>query len=179
MSALEKLRVAAGTEKLAALRLRYMTSNNTDNFSEADLRELANSSFDIQNVLPIMKELNVRLNQLGHRFSVDKTLKLTKFLLCFGSADILNNYDMISPAVESLRDYHDDYAEDIAGNIRDLASEVSYLVDNKLVLEDERYLGSKELKKMNERKVIRAKNIHDQKLRKDFALCSAPIAGGF
>ena len=63
MSALEKLRVAAGTEKLAALRLRYMTSNNTDNFSEADLRELANSSFDIQNVLPIIMMIMLRISQ--------------------------------------------------------------------------------------------------------------------
>lgn len=181
LSMIDKLKVAAGTEKPSKLRLHYMTADNTDSFSEADLRELANSTYEIENVRPIVNELDSRLSESEvHWRSIEKALELLQFMLCYGSADLVDSYTFLSSKVESLCNYQGgNNGKDTACIIRASASEIVSLMEDKPILEDKRYNAAKELGKMNKRKVARANNIYDQKMRKDYALSSAPIAGGF
>lgn len=132
--------------------VRDATADSTDITKGCQMRQIANITFDSSQVKSIMDIIYQRINDQGRRWRhSEKSLELLRFLLCYGSSDVVEWYNKNTHLVQSLCKYQRSghNGAEISRRIRNAAESVVSLVQNKPRLDRAREEASRKLIERN------------------------------
>lgn len=132
--------------------VRDVTADCADTPKGSQMCQIANITFDSSQVKPTMDILYQRMNDKGkHWRHCVKSLGLLRFLLCYGSTDVVEWYKENTLLVQSLCNFQREGndSEKISNSIRTSAREIIELVQNKPKFDHARQVAAKKLAKHN------------------------------